>query len=294
LSKEERMLFIGLIVIAANAGGAWSPIGDVTTTMLWIGERITSAQVITRLFLPSLVCLVTPLTIATFAISGRLDRASNEADDKLKANGKNRIAVFLFGIAALIFVPAFKTITHLPPFMGMLFALASLWIFTEILYARKDEPEKRNFSVAKALSRIDMPSVLFFLGILTTIAALESAGTLGKLSVWLDAHITSVTSIDLAIGLLSAIVDNVPLVAGAMGIYGLERYGVDHHFWIFLSYCAGTGGSALIIGSAAGVAAMGIAKIDFLWYLRRITPLALAGYFAGAGVYLLQRLVSGW
>ena len=289
LDKEERMLFIGIVVIAANAGGAWSPIGDVTTTMLWIDGRITSASIITKLLIPSLVCAAVPLTMATFMIHGKIDgnvqNGATQIDRKAK---RDRNIVLLFGVAALLFVPVFKTLTHLPPFMGMLLALGSLWLLTEILHAKKDDIEKRSFSAANALTKIDMPSVLFFLGILVSISALEAAGILATLSHWLDKTIGNVTAIDLSIGLLSAIVDNVPLVAGAMGIYSLQQFPADHHFWTFLSYCAGTGGSALIIGSAAGVAAMGIANINFMWYLRKITPLAVAGYLAGAGVYLIQ------
>jgi Na+/H+ antiporter NhaD/arsenite permease-like protein len=289
LDKENRLLFIGIVVIAANAGGAWTPIGDVTTTMLWIDGRITSGSIIAKLLIPSLVCAVVPLTIANFMIRGKLEyriqNGVNHIDRKAK---RDRNIVLLFGVTALLFVPVFKTLTHLPPFMGMLLALGSLWALTEILHARKDDLDKHAFSAAKALTNIDMPSVLFFLGILVSISALEASGILESLSHWLDKTIGNVTIIDLSIGLLSAIVDNVPLVAGAMGIYSLEQFPTDHHFWSFLSYCAGTGGSALIIGSAAGVAAMGIANINFMWYFRRITPLAVAGYFSGAIVYLLQ------
>ncbi len=289
LDKEERLIFIGIVVIVANAGGAWSPIGDVTTTMLWIDGRITATNIMANLIVPSLVCAAVPLTIASFMIRGKLsNRIQNSRPQSDPKAQRDKILVLFFGIAALLFVPVFKTITHLPPFMGMLLALGSLWLLTEILHAKKNDLEKRSFSAAHALSRIDMASVLFFLGILVSISALEATGILGALSFWLDKTIGNVTIIDLSIGLLSAIVDNVPLVAGAMGIYSLEQFPVDHHFWTFLSYCAGTGGSALIIGSAAGVAAMGVAKIDFMWYVRRITPLALAGYLAGAGVYLLQ------
>jgi len=289
LEKEERLLFIGIVVVAANAGGAWSPIGDVTTTMLWIAGRITSASIIAKLIGPSLVCAAIPLAIATFMVHGKLEGHARDGAVVLDRKAKrDRNIVLIFGIAALLFVPVFKTLTHLPPFMGMLLALGSFWLLTEILHAKKNEVEKQPYSAASALSKIDMPSVLFFLGILVSISSLQATGVLDSLSLWLDAAVGNVTVIDLSIGFLSAIVDNVPLVAGAMGIYGLEQYGVDHHFWTFLSYCAGTGGSALIIGSAAGVAAMGIANINFMWYVRRITPLAVAGYLAGAGVYLLQ------
>lgn len=289
LDKEERLYYIGIVVIAANAGGAWTPIGDVTTTMLWIDGRITSTSIMAWLILPCLACVLVPLIFATFRIKGKLGGPGRDADRPLDAKSKrDRNIVFLVGIAGLLFVPVFKTLTHLPPFMGMLLALGALWLLTEALHARKKDEEKRSFTAAHALSKIDMPSVLFFLGILTSISALEATGVLARISFWLDKTIGNVTVIDFSIGLLSAIIDNVPLVAGAMGIYSLERFAVDHHFWTFLSYCAGTGGSVLIIGSAAGVAAMGIARINFMWYLRRISPLAFAGYVAGTGVYLAQ------
>jgi Na+/H+ antiporter NhaD/arsenite permease-like protein len=289
LNKEERFLFIGIIIIAANAGGAWSPIGDVTTTMLWIDGRITSSNIIAKLFLPSLVCAVVPIFLASLKIKGKLEKPTANEDNLISPKTRrDRNIVFFFGIFMLLFVPVFKTLTHLPPFMGMLLALGSLWLLTELLHAKKEESEKRIFSVSQALSNVDMQSVLFFLGILISISALEAAGILGQLSSILDRNIGNTTMIGLIIGLLSAVVDNVPLVAGSIGMYGLDQYAVDHHFWTFLSYCAGTGGSALIIGSAAGVAAMGLAKMNFIWYLRRITPLALAGYFAGTAVYLIQ------
>lgn len=288
LEKEERFLFIGLVVIAANAGGAWSPIGDVTTTMLWIEGRISSASIILNLIMPCLVSSIIPLTIASFMIRGPLHLQDNSSLNLNKREIRNRNIVLFSGIGLLFFVPVFKTITHLPPFMGMLFALGTLWVLIELLHAGDESIDDRPYSAAHALTRIDMPSILFFLGILTSISALEATGLLGSLAEWLDNNISNLTVINLFIGFLSAIVDNVPLVAGAMGLYSLERFPVDHHFWTFLSYCTGTGGSALIIGSASGVAAMGIAKIDFLWYLRRITPLAVLGYLSGAVVYLLQ------
>jgi Na+/H+ antiporter NhaD/arsenite permease-like protein len=288
LEKEERFLFIGLIVIAANAGGAWSPIGDVTTTMLWIEGRISSASIILNLIIPCLVSTIIPLIIASFMIRGAVHLQDNSSLNLNKREIRNRNIVLFSGIGLLFFVPVFKTISHLPPFMGMLLALGALWILIELLHAGDESIDDRPYSAAHALTRIDMPSILFFLGILTSISALEATGLLSSLAKWLDSNIGNLTVINLLIGFLSAIVDNVPLVAGAMGLYGLERFPIDHHFWTFLTYCTGTGGSALIIGSASGVAAMGIAKIDFLWYLRKITPLAVLGFLLGALVYLLQ------
>jgi Na+/H+ antiporter NhaD/arsenite permease-like protein len=284
-NKNDRMFFIGLIVVAANAGGAWSPIGDVTTTMLWIGGQITSLGIINKLILPSIICLVVPLIFLSFKIKGVVQ---SQITEKVPVNKSERNVVFLVGIGALIFVPLFKTFTHLPPFMGMMFGLGVLWVVTEIMHKNKFCEGMHNYTISKALQRIDLPSILFFLGILLSISALDATGLLKLLAVWLDTTIGNITGVVLSIGLLSAVVDNVPLVAASMGMYDLNTYPTDHYFWSFLSYCAGTGGSALIIGSAAGVAAMGMAQIDFFWYLKKITPLALLGYFAGAGVYLLQ------
>jgi Na+/H+ antiporter NhaD/arsenite permease-like protein len=292
LEQEERLLFAGIVVIAANSGGAWSPIGDVTTTMLWIDGRITTGGIILKLFIPSLISAIVPLIIASFMVQGTFCINNDKIESELNQKAiRDRNIVLFFGIGALLFVPVFKTLTHLPPFMGMLFSLGLLWLLTEIIHANKEAAEKRTYSAVHALTRIDMPSVLFFLGILTSISALEVTGLLKSLSLWLDKTIGNVTVINLIIGFASAVVDNVPLVAGAVGIYSIERFAVDHHFWIFLSYCAGVGGSALIIGSAAGIAAMGIAKIEFMWYLKKITPLAVSGYLAGAGVYLIQYLL---
>lgn len=287
-NNDEKMFFIGIVVIAANAGGAWSPIGDVTTTMLWIGGQITSIDIITKLLVPSLVCLVVPLLLISFRMKGTIQ---SQLAHHMYVNRRERNLVFFAGIAALVFVPVFKSVTHLPPFMGMLFGLGVLWIITELLHKNKNIEDKNNFTIVKALERIDLPSILFFLGILLSVASLQATGQLKLLAQFLDTTIENITGIVLSIGLLSAIVDNVPLVAAAMGMYDLNTYPTDHYFWSFLSYCAGTGGSALIIGSAAGVAAMGIAKINFFWYLKKITPLALLGYFAGAGAYLLQEFL---
>lgn len=287
--KNDRMLFIGMIVISANAGGAWSPIGDVTTTMLWIGGQVTSKNIIMNLIIPSLVCLIVPLTIVTFMLRGNSEKPiATSNDDKTTASLLQRNIIFFSGLGILLFVPVFKTITHLPPFMGMLFGLGLLWIISEFIHKDKDESDKSAYSVLHALRKIDMPSVLFFLGILISISALQSTGQLRQLASVMDEKLGNINLIVISIGLLSAIVDNVPLVAASMGMYDLQTYPTDHYFWEFLAYCAGTGGSALIIGSAAGVAAMGMEKIDFFWYLKRISWLALIGYFAGAAVYILM------
>ena len=287
--KEDRMLFTGLVVVSANAGGAWSPMGDVTTTMLWVGGQITALNIITMLFIPSLVCLLLPLLVVHFRLKGNVQTPVVPFDEnKVASTPKERKWVFFIGLGVLLFVPIFKTITHLPPFMGILLGLGVMWVVTEMIHSGKDEIEKGTRSVVHALRKADTPSILFFLGILVAISALESAQLLVGLAGWLDQTIGNITAIGISIGFLSAIVDNVPLVAAAQGMYSLEQYPHDHYFWEFLAYCAGTGGSALIIGSAAGVAAMGMENINFFWYLKRITPLAILGFLAGAVVYVAQ------
>ena len=288
-NKEQRLFFVGITVIAANAGGAWSPLGDVTTTMLWIGNQITAGQIIKMLFLPSVVCLLLPLIIVSFRLKGVIQPSSKNTNHTLRPKFE-RTLVFCLGIGILLFVTIFKTVTHLPPFMAILFGLGVLWIATEILHKQKDDDEKDSLTVARALQRIDTPSILFFLGILISIAALQATGQLTQLAQWLTATVKNETAIVTGIGLLSAVVDNVPLVAAAQGMYSLTQYPTDHFFWEFLAYTTGTGGSALIIGSAAGVAAMGMEKITFVWYLKKISWLALIGFFGGAGVYLLMNL----
>lgn len=288
-NKEQRLFFVGITVIAANAGGAWSPLGDVTTTMLWIGNQITAGQIIKMLFLPSVVCLLLPLIIVSFRLKGVIQPSSKNTNHTLRPKFE-RTLVFCLGIGILLFVPIFKIVTHLPPFMAILFGLGVLWIATEILHKQKDDDEKDSLTVARALQRIDTPSILFFLGILISIAALQATGQLTQLAQWLTATVKNETAIVTGIGLLSAVVDNVPLVAAAQGMYSLTQYPTDHFFWEFLAYTTGTGGSALIIGSAAGVAAMGMEKITFVWYLKKISWLALIGFFGGAGVYLLMNL----
>jgi Na+/H+ antiporter NhaD/arsenite permease-like protein len=262
LSKEERMLFVGMVVIAANSGGAWTPIGDVTSTMLWIGGRVTSLGIIKELFIPSIVSTLLPVIMVSFMVKGKLETPEQNQEGKAGQKIWERNVIFILGIGTLLFIPIFKSVTHLPPFMGVLLGLGVLWLFTEILHAGKGDDERQKYSVTQALRNIDMSSVLFFLGILTCIAALDAAGILGWLASSLNQSLKSPLLIDFAIGILSAIVDNVPLVAGTMGMYSLQNYVVDNTFWTFLSYCAGTGGSILIIGSAAGVAAMGLAKIN--------------------------------
>jgi len=289
--KKDRLLFAGAIIIAANAGGAWSPIGDVTTTMLWIGGQITAVNIIVKLILPSLVCMILPFLCMQFFLKGEVKTPTEQFDSEGIPNVLHRNIVFFSGIGILLMVPVFKTLTHLPPFMGILLGLGILWIIVEILHSDKDEEDRKNYTVAYALRKIDSSSILFFLGILLAIAALESTGQLALLAKGMDEKIRNQNLIVLTIGLLSSIVDNVPLVAASMGMYSLQQYPTDHYFWEFLAYCTGTGGSVLIIGSAAGVAVMGIEKIDFMWYLKRISWLALIGYFAGALTYILQEQI---
>jgi Na+/H+ antiporter NhaD/arsenite permease-like protein len=286
-NHRERLLFAGLVVIAANSGGAWSPIGDVTTTMLWIGGQITTSSIIVKTFLPSLVSFAIPAFIISGQLKGNFEPVENKKPT-VSTPRWQRNTVFTIGLCMLLFVPFFKTITHLPPFMGILFGLGIMWMVTEMIHSGKDEAERGVLSVNHALRKIDTPSILFFLGILISISALQATGILVQVSGWMDQQIGSINLITITIGFLSAIVDNVPLVAAAQGMYPLDHFPTDHYFWTFLAYCAGTGGSILIIGSAAGVAAMGMEKINFLWYLKKISWLALIGYLAGAGVFILQ------
>ncbi|MGO4918155.1 sodium:proton antiporter NhaD [Maribacter spongiicola] len=288
--KRDLWMFAGLLIIAANAGGAWSPIGDVTTIMLWIGGQVTAMHIIKEIFLPSLVCLLVPLTIMSFRFKGDIAK-STEIDDVyshgFEVSNFDKNLVFSIGIGALLFVPIFKTITHLPPFMGVLLGLSLVWITTEILHRNKTIEEKKTLAISNVLRRIDTPSILFFLGILVAVGALQSAGHLADISRLLDANFDSIYAVNSIIGILSSIVDNVPLVAGTMGMYSLETYPPDSDFWELLAFCAGTGGSILIIGSAAGVAIMGILKIDFMWYLKNISLLAFIGYIAGILTFMI-------
>lgn len=289
-NKEDLWLFGGMIIISANAGGAWSPIGDVTTIMLWIGGQVTAANIIIKVIAPSMVCMLVPLGVLSFTLKGHIQTPDDlDEDDNIHISHKQRNIIFGLGVGALLFVPIFKTVTHLPPFMGIFFGLAVLWITTELMHRNKSHSTKKELSVIGVLTKIDVPSVLFFLGILAAVASLQSAGHLTELAGLLDEKLGGtfgddgkIYALNIIIGFLSSIVDNVPLVAAAMGMYPMTMYYQDHVFWEFLAYCAGTGGSCLIIGSAAGVAMMGILKIDFVWYLRKITWLAVIGYVAGA------------
>jgi Na+/H+ antiporter NhaD/arsenite permease-like protein len=285
-NKDMRLFFAGMIVIAANAGGAWTPIGDVTTTMLWIGGQISTGNIMITLFLPSVACMLIPLLYLNFTLKGTLGDAPEHhgKHDDVVRSGR---LMLILGVGALIFVPVFKTLTHMPPYAGILLGLGVLWVVSELINPDLDEAVKKNYTVAGALARIDVPSVLFFLGILLAVGALESMQILNHLAGWLDKSIGDQRIIVTLIGLLSAVVDNVPLVAASMGMYNMDVYYQDHMVWEYLAYCAGTGGSILIIGSAAGVAAMGIEKIDFIWYLKKISLLAMLGYFAGAIIYLI-------
>ncbi len=285
----DRLHFAGMIVIAANAGGAWSPIGDVTTTMLWIGNQLSASAIIITVFLPSLLCMLLPLAWVTTRLHGRIESAEIVSQTNTFISKTHQHIVFFTGVLILILVPVFKTVTHLPPYMGILLGLGILWIITEIIHGGLDTSDKEVLSVAHALRKIDTPSILFFLGILVSIAALQVTGVLDSLALWLNGTLRSDNIIVISLGVLSAIIDNVPLVAAAQGMYELTQYPTDHTFWHFLAYSTGTGGSALIIGSAAGVAAMGMEKITFYWYLKFMTLPALAGFLAGAGLYLLQK-----
>lgn len=281
----ERRRFMGaVVVIAANAGGAWTPIGDVTTTMLWIHGQISTLRTMQDLFLPSAVSLVVPLALMS-RTSEFQDRKQEVKDampsEQMVPMGK---LVFSVGIGTLLFVPAFKAVTGLPPYLGMLLGLGVLWVLTDAIHNEDSESEK--LKVPQALSRIDTQSTLFFLGILLSVGSLEAAGILRELANYLDSHIPSIELIACSIGLASAVIDNVPLVAATMGMYDKLAFPMDSELWQLIAYCAGTGGSILVIGSAAGVAFMGMEKADFFWYLRKVSGFAFAGYAAGIAAYL--------
>lgn len=293
--KKDLWLFAGMIIISANAGGAWSPIGDVTTIMLWIGGQVTAANIITSVIVPSLVCMIVPLIYLTFKLKGNVKRPSHsETIEHVKnlTTPFEKKFIFLLGVTGLLFVPIFKTVTNLPPYIGILLSLGLMWITTELLHKNKNLEAKSELKVIGVLKKVDVPTIFFFLGILLAVASLQSMGHLNDVAIILDNTFNgNIYAINIIIGLLSAIVDNVPLVAGAMGMYeiGTGAYAVDGIFWEFLAYCAGTGGSVLIIGSASGVAVMGILKIDFIWYVKKISFLALIGYIAGAITYILMQ-----
>lgn len=313
--RDDRLIFASVIIISANSGGAWSPIGDVTTIMLWIKGCITTSHVIPELILPSLVSAIVPAVVLSFSLKGELEdnvekyRSDSDADNFTAAGvitKRERNVIFFMGVGALVFVPIFKSITHLPPFMGILLGLGVLWVYTELLYHRKPHiEESQKARITKVLSRVDFSTLLFFLGILMAVSVLKCAGILGDFAQMLEDKIGNFYVIDMIIGVLSSVVDNVPLVAAAMGMYPLatpmdvvadpilEHMVVDGQFWIFLAYCAGVGGSILIIGSAAGVVVMGIEKMNFIWYLKKVSLVTLIGYIAGALWYIFQANVLG-
>lgn len=303
--KKDRILFASIVIIAANSGGAFSPIGDVTTIMLWINGNVSTGNLISELFLPSLVSVIIPVFLASLSLKGEFKAKTGTDETELQAHTHpaalvvsniERNSIFFIGVGSLIFVPIFKTLTHLPPFIGILFGLSVLWIYTEILYhKKKDVDESRKARISHILTRIDTTTILFFLGILMAVAVLQESGILGSFSALLDKEVGNYYIINIIIGLLSSVVDNVPLVAGAMGMYNIDPQSIlfaqDGLFWIFLAYCAGVGGSILIIGSAAGVVVMGLEKINFIWYMKKISWMALLGYLAGAAVYILETQV---
>lgn len=302
--KQTRWFFCGMVILGANAGGAWSPIGDVTTIMLWIGGQVSASKIIMETFIPSLISMLVPLAAITLTMKGNVERpATSETNATYSVSKKQSLLTLIMGVGLLLFVPIFKTITHLPPYLGILFGLGVMWVTTEIMH-RNSPVNYSKLSVNTIIQRVDTPSVLFFLGILMAVQCLNEAGHLNLLSKALDENIGNPYAINLIIGVLSSIIDNVPLVAASMGMYpiadaaqvladpSLHFFAQDGAFWEGLAYCAGTGGSLLIIGSAAGVAVMGMEKIDFIWYLKKITLWALLGYLSGAGTfYLLSRFV---
>ena len=289
-NHDDRLFFAGMIVIAANAGGGWSPIGDVTTTMLWIGGQITTLAIIKGVFLASMINLIVPLLVVSYLLKGRevVSPVQTEQNGLLQTTSFERNLMFFMGLGIMVMVPVFKTVTHLPPFMGILFGLGILWLVGELIHRSKGDEEKEHLTLVHALMQIDMSSIVFFIGILLSVATLEHTHILTSLATWLDQTVGRQEVIVTIIGLVSAIVDNVPLVAASMGMYSITQYPTDSFLWEFMAYCAGTGGSILIIGSAAGVAAMGLEKIHFFWYVKRISGLALIGYFSGIAAYIVQ------
>ncbi len=309
---RERWLFGSIIVIAANSGGAWSPIGDVTTIMLWVKGNITT-NIIPQLFFPSLISMIVPVFIAQFFLRGSIKEENVQTEERensellLYMQKKDRLGILIFGVSILVLSPVFKGVTHLPPFIGLLLGVSLLWIYTEILYNQKEQlNENLKLRVSKVLGRVDFSTLMFFLGILLAVDALQSAGLLQQSAAFLAKHLPNVYAQGYTIGILSAIVDNVPLVAAAIGMYPvldpavvstmsdpvfMQNFVEDGVFWHFLAYCAGVGGSILIIGSAAGVVFMGLEKVSFGWYLKRISLIALIGYTFGAGAYILQQAI---
>ncbi len=297
-NREDRIWFAAIVIIAANAGGAWTPIGDVTTTMLWINKKVSTIHLMEYLFIPSVICIAVPVLYLYFSktFSGKLVAPQlNHGEEKEQQKLLSSNVMFVAGIGALIFVPVFKSLTHLPPYVGMALGLGVVWLISEYIHPEEDfdKERKQKYSALHALSRIEMSSILFFLGILLAVGSLESImvtgpegmpiGLLKSLALKLEAAVPSQNIVIILIGVLSAVVDNVPLVAATMGMY---QNPIDDHLWHFIAYSAGTGGSMLIIGSAAGVAAMGMERIDFLWYMKKIAWLAAVGFLAGALAFI--------
>ncbi len=296
--KQDRWLFAGIVIVSANSGGAFSPIGDVTTIMLWIHGSVTTSHLIPELFFPSLISVIVPVAIASTFLKGEIKQAEHHVENSHGHPAANiitkaeKMSILILGVGSLIFVPIFKSITHLPPFLGVFFGMGILWVYTELLYHNKKHVEEsRKARITHILSRIDTSTILFFLGILLSVAVLKETHILGDFSKMLDEKVGNFYIINIIIGIISSIVDNVPLVAGAMGMYDIAsvgHYAVDGQFWIFLAYCAGVGGSILIIGSAAGVVVMGIEQINFIWYMKKISLITLIGYLTGAAFYIVQ------
>jgi Na+/H+ antiporter NhaD/arsenite permease-like protein len=299
-TREDRLFYVSLIIIAANAGGAWSPIGDVTTTMLWIGKKVSSVGLMQNLFLPSIISLVLPVFIASLLpiFKGKIENLPGQGNSLDNSKLLSSKTMLIAGLAGLIFVPIFKSITHLPPYMGIMISLGIVWLISEYIHPEEEfnQENRHLYSVHKALSRIEISSIIFFLGILLAVGALESVvvqsstgekvGFLMSLANKLQELIPNQNMVIIFIGILSAIIDNVPLVAATMGMYPMDKFPMDSNLWQFIAYSAGTGGSMLVIGSAAGVAAMGMEKIDFIWYFKNISWLAFIGFIAGCLTFI--------
>ena len=299
--KKNRWIFASVVVVSANAGGAWSPIGDVTTIMLWIGSQLTAGHIIASVLLPSLVNVLVATYLFSLLTKGQtLKPILPDEETEEFTTPSERMFMLIVGILALVSVPVFKTVTHLPPYLGMLLGLGVLWVMNDRYLRHRPHEDKRHLNVSSVIKSVDIPTVMFFLGILSAVGALQAAGHLDLMASFLDEHVKNIYVINVIIGIVSSIVDNVPLVAASMGMYNIAGSGAagymanfvqDGNFWSFLAYCAGTGGSILIIGSAAGVAAMGLEKIDFMWYLKKVSLIALAGYLAGAVMFYIQTII---
>ncbi|MCW3786510.1 sodium:proton antiporter NhaD [Plebeiibacterium sediminum] len=299
--QKNRWIFASVVVVSANAGGAWSPIGDVTTIMLWIGSQLTAGHIIASVILPSLVNVIVATYLFSLLTKGQVLRPVLPDEETVDfTTPSERMFMLIIGILALVSVPVFKTVTHLPPYLGMLLGLGVLWVMNDRYLRHRPHEDKRHLNVSSVIKSVDIPTVMFFLGILSAVGALQAAGHLDLMASFLDEHVKNIYVINIIIGIVSSIVDNVPLVAASMGMYHIAGTGAagymanfvqDGNFWSFLAYCAGTGGSILIIGSAAGVAAMGLEKIDFMWYLKKVSLIALAGYLAGAAIFYLQTII---